>query len=135
MQNEVGSSGYVSCVLTHSDVVEQCEGGGAAAGAGGDAVRSISQGAALPLAAAVLPRRDHLAVSVLQVHRPFNAIPGWEERRRSAEPVRKTFFVFFFTVLWLLRHHVVDLSHICWDSFAEHFLFPAQKFEPQHNIV
>lgn len=64
-----------SCA-THSDVVKQPEGGGAAAGAGGDAVGLPSYGAALPLAAAVLSRRHHLAVSVLNVHRPFHTIPG-----------------------------------------------------------
>lgn len=57
-------------------MVEQPEGGGAAAAAGGDVVRVPSYGAALPLAAAVLSHRHHQALSVLQVHRPLDAIPG-----------------------------------------------------------
>lgn len=62
--------------VTHCDVVKQSEGGGAAAGTGGDAVQVLSDGSGLPLAAAVRSRRHHLSVPVLQVHRPLHAVPG-----------------------------------------------------------
>lgn len=64
--------------MTHSDVVEEAEGGGAAAGAGGDAAWLLPHGAALPVTAAVRARRHHLTLPVLQVHRRLQPIPGRE---------------------------------------------------------
>lgn len=79
-QSEVLSEHRLSQIIqlsaTHGDVVEQREGGGAGAAAGGDVVRVASYGAALPLAAAVLSHRHHQALAVLQVHRPLDAVPG-----------------------------------------------------------
>lgn len=74
MYGSQGSRGHV----THGDVVEEAEGGGAAAGAGGDAAWLLPHGAALPVAAAVSGRRHHLTLPVLQVHWTLESIPGRE---------------------------------------------------------
>lgn len=57
-------------------MVEQAEGGGAAAGRGADVVRLTPHGAALPLTETALSGRHHLTLSILHVHRPFNSVPA-----------------------------------------------------------
>lgn len=57
-------------------MVKHSEGGGPAAGGGGDVVWVSSHGAALPLTAAVPSCSHHLALAILHIHRPFRTIPG-----------------------------------------------------------
>lgn len=76
-------------------MVEQLKGGGGTARGGGDVVQLLSHGATLPLAAAVRSCCHHLAVPVLQVHRPFDTVPERGEAQAEMTPESRFLYPIF----------------------------------------